>query len=558
MLRNPVVIPLFVCLFAAICPVVAQPANPAAPEQEDPRIQATPEPEVKLLLSEKLGLPGADTYAAQRHERHKAFSLMPRVDMEPGFTTSPHGPFYLDLAAVARKEIEVEGFLLNGEALPPDAWSVLGTRLTLRPDRELRRGFNIIEFQYRHPDKPGKADELLSFSFWANYQPDPTPVAYGSQGELIVDGKPLFVVGSFRSGQTDRHIDALPTAQAAGVSWVHDYKNGRVRDLEKMGFEAFLEQARAYLRRAHELGLGVAMSIPRPAVVDADEAFVARWVSELSDEPALWFWYLYDEPKPQHVPVTSISKTYKTIKRMDPNHPVVLVCHLEETNAVYHPFTDAMWPDRYPITATGREMVTTTPVYSDIQRVRQLIGPDQPIAPVLQLHDNRSIPWLRKSNPELAMPSDADHRPTADEVRAMGHLALVGGARGFSYYWAPTYWYSLEKDAPQHWKHFTRVVHEFRDLEPIVLADEPDVDVSLQQPAGGKTMQWSRVHDAHLYIAAVNTDVYNSVEVTLPVVRGVSDWSVHSAYAGSRLNGNRLVLGPSGVIIVKAPWSSSE
>ncbi len=522
-------------------------------EQDDPALlggtkAAADQPDATLsgLL---LGEP-AVRRLEQLEARQDVWTVLPREDLQPAFTADAAQRFTLDLNAVGRRDIEVEEWSLNGEELPDSAWRVRsGTLEVAAADRvKLKPGFNEFELRYRHPQKPGKPGEVLRFSFPVNYQPDHGTVAYRGDGALLVDGRPTFAVGGFRSGQTDDGINALPTAREAGLSFVHDYANDRVPDLKRLGLDAMIERTRAYLRAAEREGLGVVLALPRQAVVQFDEPVLARWVSELSGERGLWFWYLYDEPDPKIVPPLAASRSYQLVTRLDPNHPVVVVCNRESSTAIYHGFADAVWPDKYPVTATGREMISLSPLYADLRGTRQAVGPDQPIAPVLQLHDNRGIPWLRKDNPDLARPSDHDHRPTADEVRAMAHLSLAAGVRGLSFYWAPESWYSMKSNAPGLWRSFGGVVRELRELEAVVLADSPAERTEFSFDPQRKVAAWSRVLEGELWLGLVNPDVERDVEVAL----SQEGWSVHAAHAGSRLDSDgRATLGPAGVLVLR-------
>jgi hypothetical protein len=194
-------------------------------------------------------------------------------------------------------------------------------------------------------------------------------------------------------------------------------------------------------------------------------------------------------------------------------------------------------------------MITLSPLYSDIRMTRQTIGPHQPIAPVLQMHDNRGIPWLRKNNPDMPLPSDADHRPTADELRAVAHLSIAAGARGLSYYWSPESWYSYETDAPGIWRSLGEVARSLRALEEVVLAAEPEQALDLDFAPQRKVYHWARVVEGELWLGLVNPDVHEPVDVSLPRDQ---TWQVHEAHADSRLeSGFQATLGPAGVLVLR-------
>src|SRR5262245_61152097 len=124
-------------------------------------------------------------------------------------------------------------------------------------------------------------------------------VSFGNRGELIIDGKPRFIRGGYRSGDGDNLTERLSSAADAGFDLIHDYR------FESMnvsnGVDDYVQTARGYLRRADELGLGVFLGLPREAVKQGDEQAITQIVKTLSSEHALWMWYLYDEPNPNKV-----------------------------------------------------------------------------------------------------------------------------------------------------------------------------------------------------------------------------------------------------------------
>ena len=273
----------------------------------------------------------------QLEDRQSQWTVLPRVDLQPGYTQSARETFTLDMGAVGRRNVEDVAWKLNGQPLPESTWSIDGGTLTLTPDRDLREGLNLFEISYEHPQAPGEAGERIRFEFPVNHQTGGSRVHYREDGAVVVDGEALFAVGGFRSGQTDDYTDALPTAAAAGLDFVHAYANDRVRDIKEAGLEEHIEKVRGYLRAAHENGLGVLLALPREAITEYDEPILTRWIAELSGEPGLWFWYLYDEPDPRHVPPASTGAASELVKRLDPHHPLVVVCNRESGTLIYGP-----------------------------------------------------------------------------------------------------------------------------------------------------------------------------------------------------------------------------
>lgn len=350
----------------------------------------------------------------------------------------------------------------------------------------------------------------LAGSSAAEATPKPTRVTLGAHGELIVDGKPRFVRAGYRSGQEDKFTSALASASAAGFDIVHDYRFESF-DIGKRGPDEFIREAKAYLRRARELGLGVFLGLPRAAVRAGDEAAVSTLVKALRGEPALWMWYVYDEPRPDVLPVESATRIHALLRRLDPGHPSILLSNRDDTARDYHSACDVLWLDRYPITAT-REPTSVMPIALALQNARAFAGPEKPLWAVIQAFDNRGNPNLRKKTKAMATPDNHNYRPTEREVRAQAHAAIARGAMGVAFYWAPESWYSMKTDTPAAWASLTRVLGELGSLEPVLLDNGATPVIEVR---GGKegVLTWTRVHDGATYVGIVNTDTRKGTQV---------------------------------------------
>src|SRR5262245_52774221 len=156
-------------------------------------------------------------------------------------------------------------------------------------------------------------------------------IAFGDRGELIVNGNRHFILGGYRSGQQDTFDNALPSAAEAGFSMVHDYRFEGMNTGQAGGVQKYIDDARTYLRKADQLKLGVFLGLPRDAVTAANEDVLTQIVNQLSGEPALWFWYVFDEPNPSKVSPDAVSRVYQLLHRLDPKHPAVILSNRGDT-----------------------------------------------------------------------------------------------------------------------------------------------------------------------------------------------------------------------------------
>jgi hypothetical protein len=466
-----------------------------------------------------LNLPAAQRASAQPG-RFDQFSVLPFNELQPGFTTLPRQEFTLDLAGVGREPIKVVSIAINGRTLPREAWRVQLGELRITPNRDLRQGLNGVTIRYEHPTdaRHRRTDNPVVHTFFVAHQLHRAAVQLGNRGELVVEGTPRFIRGAFRSGQVDEFLEALPSAAAAGFNMVHDYRF-ETYDVRQLGLERFITDARAYLRRAHELQMGVFLGLPRQSVGQYEEQTLATIIAELGNEPGLWMWYIYDEPYEDVLTVETASRVYELLRRLDPLRPSVMLTNRVKALQEYHPFCDVLWFDRYPILATSEQLTSLAPIVAALQKARLTVAPGKPVWPVLQLHDNKGRASVRKRSPLLPKVSDATHRPGEAEIRAQAHLAIAQQSPALVYYWAPQSWYSMRTDTPKIWQSLTRVLHELRDLEPVLLsrARPPALKVS-----GGhdKVMMWTREYEGRTYVGLVNASIHTPARLAIHVPTG--------------------------------------
>jgi hypothetical protein len=489
---------------------------------------------------------------AQEQELEERYSVQPPVDLQPGYTLDPRQIFSLELGGIGREPIKILSIEANSRRLPDGAWKTRLGRLEVAPDADLRMGLNRVTIRYEHrvDSKHAAADNPVQHTFYVNHQRARVGVTLGERGELIVGGKPRFVRGGYRSGQGDRYIEALPSAAEAGLTLVHDYKFEQ-QDPGRAGVEAYVKDARTYLKRAHQLGLGVFMGLPRAAVRNYDEDVIATIVSALSNEPALWLWYVYDEPKEATLAVETASRIHGLLRRLDPNRPAVILANSVSSVLRYHPFCDLLWYDRYPVVATSSDLVSLAPIAAALQASREVAPASKPIWPVLQVQDNRGSPALRRRMVKLGAPTDATHRPSVGEIRAESHVAIAQGAMGVLYYWAPDAWYSMKTDTPGTWAGFSQVVKELESLEPVLLSGERPPELKV---AGGhdKVMMWTRQLGSEVYVGLVNAAQHAKAEVKLQAPFQPASMRKLSGDGTAVLEGNavRVRLGSAGVVVL--------
>ncbi len=119
-----------------------------------------------------------------------------------------------------------------------------------------------------------------------------------------------FVRGIFGVNKKD-----LPQVAEAGFNVVQSYSFQRMT----------LEEIELYLSEAESLGLRVLLSIPGSYSINDNEKSdkkIVRLVTRFADHPALYGWYLFDEPNEKKLTPERLKRVYKMIKTLDDNHMI--------------------------------------------------------------------------------------------------------------------------------------------------------------------------------------------------------------------------------------------
>ena len=343
----------------------------------------------------------------------------------------------------------------------------------------------------------------------------PTRVTIDAGGFMRVNGRRRYIYGSFRDPSDS--ITEFAGLKKARFDLTHEYLfevqiNG---DAEK-----WIRRARIYLKGAAEHGIGVALGLPRDVVEDLGDVATARkLVESVKDEPALWLWYLSDEPGRRSQPkkvAANLNRVYKMIKQVDPNHPVVICGTRAEFYSVNNADNaDILWVNTYPV-PDGPWAWTMSETSSYSRK-----WPNKSVWSVSQAFD-----W-RIGNRQQVI-TDKTHRPNAKEIRAQVHANIAAGARSTVFYWSPKRndfsKYDIRK-LPSVWGAVCDAGDELKVLEPVLLASQPTESqgavVGFERtvkPAGrtrDEVYNWQRWYNGSLYIGIVNAGHERRMQVTI-------------------------------------------
>ncbi len=343
----------------------------------------------------------------------------------------------------------------------------------------------------------------------------PTRVTIDKDGFVRINGRRRYIYGAFRDPSDS--ITEFAGLKKARFDLTHEYLfevqiNG---DTEK-----WIRRARIYLRGAAEHGIGVALGLPRDVVEDLGDVATARKLVEaVKNEPALWLWYLSDEPGRRSEPVkvaANLNRVYKMIKQVDPNHPVVICGTRAEFYSVNNADNaDILWPNTYPV-PDGPWAWTMSETSSYSRK-----WPTKSVWSVSQAFD-----WRIGTRQQVI--TDRTHRPNAREIRAQVHANIAAGARSTVFYWSPKRndfsKYDIRK-LPSIWGAVCDAGDELKVLEPILLSPPPTKNqgavVKFERtvkPAGrtkDDVYNWQRWHNGSLYVGIVNAGHERRMKVTI-------------------------------------------
>jgi hypothetical protein len=253
-----------------------------------------------------------------------------------------------------------------------------------------------------------------------------------------------------------------------------------------------LNERKAYMDRCAELGMkvhynllsvsgggGVGSKIDGLSDTEKRERLIAE-INLFKDHPALLGWYISDEPNGNKITPEKLEEIYRTVKAIDPWHPVSIVFMAPFlASKRYSNALDIVMADPYPLP----DHPVTMPGDVAAQLRTEFKG-RKPFWIVPQAFGGGEL-WSRE--------------PTAQEVRSMTWQSIINGATGIQYFVRQGLNY-FPKSAAM-WGECGRMAVEVAELTPWLLSDEESLPVT---SASGNVIVASRLHNRQLIIMAVN------------------------------------------------------
>jgi hypothetical protein len=293
------------------------------------------------------------------------------------------------------------------------------------------------------------------------------------------------------------------------------------------------------------LDLKVLASLPTAAGPHFNALAVRRAVSAVDFHPALWGWYLIDEPDMGKISPDDVRAAQRFIKSIPARKPTALVIYQGPSAFYYANLADITMIDRYPI-----PWLPLANVPQHVRMVRLALGKKKPLIAVIQAFDWNAF--------REELPGEKNLRPpTYEELRCMTYCALAQRATGLFYYcFASGAWRITEH--PEVWDALKKVVAEVNERLPLFQAEHLWWPLSHQfgTPAirfnealdSSITSVLLRVKRGHAdvppgdYVLAVNnTDKLQGYSFSLPKVRSRSENMTEQRFAEAKGSGYGII-----------------
>jgi hypothetical protein len=232
------------------------------------------------------------------------------------------------------------------------------------------------------------------------------------------------------------------------------------------------EVIKSFLDRCTQVGVKVLLEIHRPLVDSENIAGIKDFIRSYKNHPAVYAWYLYDEPeikKPTPLSPQSLERVYQAIKAEDKSKPVAIV--FADPYKI-EPFVKAMdivmW-DRYPCLRGVPEFQWVPAYRRDFYKVISLAD----------IHKQKFYNVLQASNEKQS----TKRLPSIGELRYMFYLSVLAGVDGLLFW---TYEFSVNSwnesvlyPTIKEFKKYIPAIINGKDLSSTVKVNNVDVQVKL-------------------------------------------------------------------------------
>jgi hypothetical protein len=416
------------------------------------------------------------------------FKIYPRYSF---YSYEKNGEFLLHIIHGLSNSNLLIDILINGEVL---------TSLKVKPGKTIFRIPFLINFppsvykvtaNISIPWRPGIIYRARTELPVLKYKPNEVKTDRLTGG-LIVNKRQFFPFGFYC--YSPLHPTMIEEEVVRGFNFLSPY--------QKILPET-IDERKAYMDRCAQLGMKVnynLLSVSGGGGVGSkieglsDEEKKKRLVSEIQtfmDHPALLGWYISDEPNGTNISPGQLEDIYKTVKSIDPWHPVSIVFMAPFISSKdYVNSLDIVMADPYPVPKLPVSIVGNI-----AGQLENEFNGNKPLWIVPQAFGGGEI-WERE--------------PTLQEIRSMTWQAIIKGATGIQYFvrQGPNYF----PKSTATWSECGLIATEVAELTPWLLSEEETLPV---ESYSTNILVTSRLHNSKLIVMAVN-------KINKPVSAGIN------------------------------------
>lgn len=220
------------------------------------------------------------------------------------------------------------------------------------------------------------------------------------------------------------------------------------------------------LDAAYAMGMKIISSPGLYAKKDFDKELVYKKTKYTDHHPALYAWYLADEPELKKTDPFYVKELNQYLKLKGIKKPTALVMFKGYEAHDYANIPDILVSDRYPI---GWQPVESFAMH--FRMIRYAAGENKKVFAMIQAFDWRYHPTV--------WDGDDPRPPTLDELRNMTWTALALGADGIFYYAYDDGKWKMSEHL-ETWDALRTVVAEIRTYEPLFKAERAYCDAKIE------------------------------------------------------------------------------
>ncbi|OHB49647.1 MAG: hypothetical protein A2Y10_05665 [Planctomycetes bacterium GWF2_41_51] len=310
-------------------------------------------------------------------------------------------------------------------------------------------------------------------------------VQFEPDGTVSVNGERKFIYGTFRDPSDDWTV--FTGIQEAGFNLTHDYyfETKLNAGYTSTNVSNLIAEAGTYLDLAANNNVGVFLGIPREIVFSTDTTALGQFVNALKNKPALWFWYLMENPG-NYVNISSKLQTcYTYIKSIDTNHPIVIA---EKGKTLIGASTLGQYCDMIWVNDNCIPYGYLSKL-AEIDSVESLYPPHPKLVmSVIHATDSLANENRQGMHPAKIKLNDNSTNIDRNAIHGQAQASIAAGAKGILCYYNSEK-HNIKNDTPAVWQAIVELGQEMSNLEPVLLSNETVPNFSLYEQVWGRTLR---------------------------------------------------------------------